>query len=146
MSSTRIPRVLAGTLILAAATFGTAQAQSMEPQDVVITNDHLHVHQVFVIDAEGERHQLGFVGHDETKSFDVPSKYEVMGSYRIALQQYLPLAGLGVPVDAPPYKLTHVLEPMDGRVVSIVVGNDAALSSVEVIDLQQEQEMEPDIP
>lgn len=140
MSRTNLPRVLAGTMILAAATFGTAQAQSLEPQDVVITNDHLHVHEVFVVDARGERHILGFVGHDQTKSFDVPAKYEAMGPYRIALQQYLPLPGIGVPASALPYKLTPVLELMPGQVVSIVVGQDSALSSVEVMDAREQMQ------
>ena len=139
MSRMRIPRVLAGTLILAAATFGTAQAQSMEREDVVITNDHLHIHQVFVVDAKGERHVIGFVGHDETKAFDVPAKYEVMGPYRIALQQHLPLPGLGVPADELPLKLTPVLELEAGQIVAIVVGNDSTLSSVDVVDARTMQ-------
>jgi hypothetical protein len=138
MSRIRLPRVLAGTLVLAAATFGTAQAQSMEPHDVLITNDHLHVHQVFVIDAEGERHVLGFVGHDETESFDVPSKYEMMGPYRIALQQYLPHPGIGVPASAFPYKVTPSLDPQPDEVVTIVVGQDATLSGVDVINTREQ--------
>jgi hypothetical protein len=131
--------VLAGTLALAAATFGTAQAQSMENADVVITNDHLHVHEVFVVDATGERHVLGFVGHDQTKTFDVPAKYEAMGPYRIALQQYLPLPGIGVSAQAMPYKMTPVLDHEPGDVVSIVVGQESTLSSVEVINTRQQQ-------
>ena len=142
MSRNRLPRVLAGTLILAAGTFGTAQAQSVEPEDVLITNDHLHVHQVFVIDAKGEQHGLGFVGHDQTKAFDVPAKYEAMGAYRIALQQHMPLPGLGVPADELPLKLTPVLELMPGEVVAIVVGNDSALSSVEVLDAREQMQFQ----
>ena len=63
----------------------------MKSEDVVVTNDHLHVPSVFVVDAKGEQHVLGFVGHDQTKAFDVPAKYEAMGAYRSALQQHLPL-------------------------------------------------------
>jgi hypothetical protein len=111
----------------------------MENEDVVITNDHLHVHEVFVVDAKGERHILGFIGHDETKSFDVPAKYEAMGPYRIALQQYLPLPGIGVSASALPYKLTPVLDHEPGDVVSIVVGQDSTLSSVEVMNTRQQQ-------
>jgi hypothetical protein len=137
MSKGRLTRVLAGALILSASAFGGLRGQSVPNEDVVILNDHLHVHEVFVIDARGERHVLGFVGHDQIKSFDVPAKYEAMGPYRIALQQFLPLPQLGVPADAYPYKVTPALSPLPGEMVSIVVGSDIALSSVEVVGARQ---------
>ena len=124
-----IPGIVAGALVALACSVGGAQAQ--EIADVTILNDHLHVHKVLLVDAEGDQHVLGFVGHDQLKSFDVPTKYEVMGPYRIALQQYLPLPQIGVPADPFPMKLTPVLDP--GEAVSIIVGNDNALSSVEVV-------------
>ena len=126
-----ITRAFAGALILAASAVGGAAAQGVDEQDVAILNDHMHVHKVFVFDAEGDSHVLGFVGHDELEYFDVPDEIEAMGPYRIALQQYLPLPQLGVPADPFPMKLTPVLGP--GEAVSIIVGNDNALSSVEVV-------------
>jgi hypothetical protein len=120
-------------MILMMSMFGGVQAQSAERTDVTILNDHLHVHKVLVFDALGERHVLGFVGHDEIKDFDVPTKVEALGGYRIALQQYLPLPGLGVRADEPAYKMTPVLAPLSGEVVSIIVGSEAHLSSVEVV-------------
>jgi hypothetical protein len=123
---------LGGALILLASSFGGAQAQSVERADLAILNDHLHVHKVFVVDARGEQHQLGFVGHDELKTFDVPAEIEQLGAYRVALQQYLPLAGLGVTADAPPYKVTPVLSPLTNETVTIVVGAELNLSTVEV--------------
>lgn len=132
-----ITRAFAGALILAASAFGGAAAQGFDEQDVAILNDHMHVHKVFVFDAEGDSHVLGFVGHDELEYFDVPDEIEAMGPYRIALQQYLPLPGLGVPVDAGPYKMTHTLSPLDGEMVSIVVGPETSLSSVEVLASRQ---------
>ena len=128
-----ITRALSGALVLVATAFGGAAAQDVDEMDVAILNDHLHVHKVLVFDAEGESHVLGFVGHDQMKYFDVPEEIEAMGAYRIALQQYLPLPGLGVPADAPPYKMTHTLSPLDGEMVSIIVGTDTSLSSVEVV-------------
>jgi hypothetical protein len=133
MSTRKLPGLIGGTLVMMMATFGGAQAQSVTRADVTILNDHLHVHKVLVFDALGERHMLGFVGHDQMKDFDVPAEIEALGGYRIALQQYLPLPGLGVPVDEPVYKMTPVLAPMPGEIVSIIVGTETALSSVEVV-------------
>jgi hypothetical protein len=82
---------------------------------------------------------LGFVGHDQLKSFDVPAKYEAMGPYRIALQQYLPLPGIGVSASAPPFKMTPVLDLGPGDTVSIVVGWETQLSSVEVVTADRRQ-------
>ena len=140
MSRAKTLRVLAGAAALFAFSFGRAQAQSVENEDVVIMNDHLHVHEVFVVDAHGERHVLGFVGHDQLKAFDVPAKYEAMGPYRIALQQYMPEPGLGVSAAALPYKLTPVLEVGPGDTVSIIVGNDTQLSSVDVVTNTRQQQ------
>jgi hypothetical protein len=123
---------LGGALVLLASAFGGAQAQSVERADLAILNDHLHVHKVFVVDARGEQHQLGFVGHDQLKTFDIPAQIELMGPYRIAFQQYLPLAGVGVSAEAPPFKVTPVLSPLANETVTIVVGGDVYLSTVEV--------------
>jgi hypothetical protein len=130
-----IKRTISGALggaLLLLASFGGLRAQSVELADVAILNDHLHVHKVFVVDARGEQHQLGFVGHDQLKMFDVPADIERMGAYRIALQQYLPHAGIGVPADAPPMKVTTVLSPLAAETVTIVVGPENHLSTVEV--------------
>ena len=134
---TKISRALSGALILVAAAFGGASAQDVEEQDVAIMNDHLHVHKVLVFDAEGESHVLGFVGHDDLDYFDVPDEIEAMGPYRIALQQYHPLPGLGVPADAPPYKMTPPLWPTEVEMISILVGSETVLSSVEVVSNNQ---------
>jgi hypothetical protein len=123
--------------MLAAAPFADAAAQDVEEQDVAIMNDHLHVHKVLVFDAEGESHVLGFIGHDEFDYFNVPDEIEAMGPYRIALQQYLPLPGLGVPVDAHPYKMTPTLSPLADETVSIIVGSETVLSSVEIVSNRQ---------
>ena len=121
-----------GSALLLLASVGGIRAQSLELPDVAIMNDHLHVHKVYVVDANGRNHLLGFVGHDQLKTFEVPSKIKAMGDYRIALQQHLPLPGLGVPADAPPFKVTPVLSAMSPETVSIVLGSELYLSSVEV--------------
>jgi hypothetical protein len=131
MNLLQITRWAVMTLALAAAGFGTAQAQSSE-QDVAIWNDHLHVHQVYVFDSQGEQHLLGFVGHDELEYFDVPDDVEAMGPYRIAVRQHLPLPQLGVPAIEHPLKMSPVLSPLAGQMVSIIVGDEAFLSTVEV--------------
>jgi hypothetical protein len=136
MRTETLRRAFTGALLLIASSFAGLRAQA--DADVVILNDHLHLHQVFVFDADGERHRLGFVGHDQLKTFDVPADIEAMGAYRIALQQYLPLPQLGVSTDAPALKMTPVLSPQADETVSIVVGNDIALSSVEVVANQQQ--------
>jgi hypothetical protein len=135
-----LTRTLAGALILIGSAFGGLGAQRVEEEDVTILNDHMHLHKVFVFDAQGESHVLGFVGHDQVKTFDVPDEIEAMGPYRIALQQYLPLPGLGVPADAHPYKMTPVLAPSVDEAVSIVVGQDTSLSSVEVVSIYRQQQ------
>jgi hypothetical protein len=127
-----IPGIVAGAVALLASAVGGAGAQ--EIPDVAILNDHLHVHKVFVVDARGEQHQLGFVGHDQLKTFDVPTKIESMGPYRIALQQYLPLAGNGVSAAAFPMKVTPVLEMLPRETITIVVGPDTETSTVEVVN------------
>jgi hypothetical protein len=133
MRTRKLTGLFGGTLILLMSMFGGAGAQSVERADVTILNDHLHVHKVLVFDALGQRHMLGFVGHNEMKDFKVPSKVEALGPYSIALQQYLPLPGIGVPADEPPLKMTPVLFLMPGEILSIIVGQETALSSVEVV-------------
>jgi hypothetical protein len=131
MNKRKITGALAGALAALAIAVGGANAQSVERSDVAIMNDHLHVHKVFVVDANGKNHTLGFVGHDQLKTFDVPAKIKALGNYRIALQQYLPLAGLGVSAEAPPMKVTPVLMAGSLETVTIVLGNDTLLSTVE---------------
>src|SRR5688500_9948155 len=93
--------VLAGALVALSATFSSAEAQKkVESGEVTILNDHIDVHQVFVFDAKGDRHSLGFIGHEELKTFAIPEKVKAKGAYRVALQQWTPLPGIGVSVQA----------------------------------------------
>jgi hypothetical protein len=131
MKKRKLTGALSSALAVLALSVGSANAQSLERTDVAILNDHLHVHKVFVVDAKGEQHTLGFVGHDQFKTFDVPAKIKSMGNYRIALQQYLPLSGIGVSVEAPPMKVTPVLMANATETVTIILGNDTSLSTVE---------------
>ena len=131
MRRKKISGIVAGAVALLASAGGL---RAQEIPDVAILNDHLHVHKVFVVDARGESHQLGFVGHDQLKTFDVPAKYEAMGPYRIAVQQYLPFAGNGVSVAAFPYKVTPVLETLPLETITIVVGPETDTSTVEVVN------------
>lgn len=133
MTTRKLPGVIGATLILMLSMFGGVQAQSVERADVTILNDHLHVHKVLVFDAEGQRHMLGFVGRNQIKDFEVPDKIRAIGPYRIALQQHHPLPGLGVPADEPPLKMTRVLDLLPGEILSIIVGPETYLSSVEVV-------------
>jgi hypothetical protein len=131
MNRRKLTGALTGALAALALSVGGAHAQSVEGRDVAIMNDHLHVHKVFVVDANGKQHQLGFVGHDQLKMFDVPEEIKALGNYRIALQQYLPLSGIGVSVEAPPMKVTPVLPAGSTGTVTIVLGNESYLSTVE---------------
>lgn len=131
MNKRKITGALAGALAALAISVGGANAQSVERADLAIMNDHLHVHKVFVVDANGKNHTLGFVGHDQLKTFDVPAKIKAMGNYRIALQQYLPLSGIGVSAEAPPMKVTPVLLAGSLETVTIVLGSENYLSTVE---------------
>ena len=133
----RITTAPLGALIMLVLTFGSVAAQEVRDKDVAILNDHLQTHEVFVFDAHGGQHVLGFVGHDQFKYFDVPDDIEAMGPYRIALQQYLPEPQLGVPVDAFPYKMTPTLSPTANETVSIIVGPETELSSVQVLENAQ---------
>lgn len=133
-SKSSMARAFAGAAILMGSLVGGAGAQQQSARhDVTIVNDHMHVHRVLVFDAEGERHRLGFIGHDEMKDFDIPAEVEAKGPYTIALQQFLPLPGIGVSAAENPLKVTPVLNPAPGEIVSIIVGNSTHLSSVEVL-------------
>jgi hypothetical protein len=119
--------VLAGALLALGATFSGAQAQKpVEQGDVTILNDHIDVHQVYVFDAEGRRHSLGFIGHEQVKTYTISDKIKEMGPYRIALQQWTPLPGIGVSVQAPPMKMTGSIRLAPGEAAAIVVDNDRA--------------------
>jgi hypothetical protein len=131
MNKRKITGALSGALALLALSVGGANAQSVERPDVAILNDHIHLHLAFVVDANGKNHTLGLVGHDELKTFEVPAKIKAMGNYRIALQQYHPMAGNGVSAAAPPMKVTPVLMSNALETVTIVLGNDTYLSTVE---------------
>ena len=86
--------LLAGALVAVSASFSSAQAQEkVETGEVTILNDHIDVHQVFVFDANGRRHALGFIGHEELKTFEIPDKVKAMGPYRVGVQQWTPLPG-----------------------------------------------------
>lgn len=128
----KITTALSAALVALASAFaGDAQAQSVEPVDVTVYNDHLHVHRVLVFDAEGDRHMLGYVGHEDTEHFDIPAEVEAKGPYTVALQQFLPLPGIGVPVDPYPMKVTQPMQLRFGEMVSIVNGSEPYLSIVE---------------
>lgn len=119
--------VLAGALLALGATFSGAQAQkTVEQGDVTILNDHIDVHQVYVFDAEGHRHSLGFIGHEQVKTYTISDKIKAMGPYRIAVQQWTPLPGIGVSVQAPPLKMTRTISLGAGEAAAIVVDNESA--------------------
>ena len=59
MKKQKLTTALCAALVALASLFaGNLQAQSVEPMDVTIYNDHMHVHRVLVFDAEGERHDV----------------------------------------------------------------------------------------
>ena len=138
MKRQKITTALSAALLALTSLFaGNAQAQSLEPVDVTIYNDHMYVHRVLVFDADGDRHMLGYIGHDEIKDFDIPAKVEAKGLYTVAVQQFLPLPGIGVSAEEHPLKVAWPLQLRAGETLSIVVGTESWLSSVEVVTVRR---------